>query len=49
VTDPGLAVGWSDFDALEDALDNFRRLRAGRNRVPARIVARLEGPAVGVN
>ena len=49
VTDPGLAVGWSDFDTLEDAIENFRQLRSGRNRVPARIVARLEGPAVGVS
>jgi hypothetical protein len=48
-TDPYRAVGRSDFDTLEDALDNFRRLRAGRNRVPARIVARLTGPAVGVS
>lgn len=47
--DPELAVGWSDFDTLEDALDSFRRLRSGRNRVPARIVARLSGPAAGVN
>lgn len=48
-TDPHLAVGWTEHESLEDALENFRRLRAGRNRVPARIVARLEGPAVGVN
>lgn len=40
-------AGWSDFDTFEDALANFRALRTGGNRVPARIVARLEGPIAG--
>ena len=46
LTDPDEAVGWSDFDELEDAVANFRALRAPP-RARARIVARLESPAAG--
>ena len=45
LTDPDLALGWSDFDAFEDAVSNFRALRSGR--VPARIVAHLVSPTAG--
>lgn len=44
----GEAVGWSDFDNLEDAVENFRTLRRGPYRVPARIVAQVEGPIAGM-
>lgn len=43
--EPTGVAGWSDFDDFDAALENFRRLRAGR--APARIVARLEGPVAG--